>query len=248
MEGSICSFFFLPTHIYPSWFLALGIQVCRAHALQKHSALFAALWLHLQSSTECHIPNKNTDHVVFPPGPGGSSQQEAAHCTAPSCCWYWGRCTLGAQTLALPHFAFLLLLFFFLRQMRANESSIGYFMVVQLHSAGERHTEWCARSQQGSGLPAGGRGTKSVPSAGTAVPWEGMAGSPNRRDGPVLGYSCVMAVSPALGLLGLLEWCIALALTGHCGNVKQCPVEFFGFIGLKHSGLVGNTWVTRRTW
>lgn len=75
-------------------------------------------------------------------------------------------------------------------------------------------------SQQGSGLPADGRGAISVPGAGTAVPWQGMPGSPSRRDSPVLGYSCVMCVSPALGLVGLLEWDIALSLL--CTHGAPC--------------------------
>lgn len=107
--------------------------------------------------------------------------------------------------------------------MRAHESSIGYFLlVVQLHSGGEGHMEWCACSQQGCELPAAGRGAISVPSAGTAVPWQGMPGSPDRRDGPVLGYSCVMCVSPALGLVGLLEWCIAPSSLCAHGAPWQC--------------------------
>lgn len=123
LEGSVCSFFFLLAHIPLTRFLALGIQVCRACALQKHSASFAALWLRLQPPTECHTPKKNTDNVLFLPGPCGSSQQEAAHCTAssPPPAAGIGAGARWAQTLALPHFAFLLLFICcFRRQMRAN--------------------------------------------------------------------------------------------------------------------------------
>lgn len=111
MEGSICSFFFSPCTHTPH--VVFGIRNSGVQSLcsAETQRLFAALRLHLQPPTECYTSKKNTDNVGFPPGPGGSSQQEVHSSLSSSCCWYWGRCTRGAQTLALPHFAFLLLYF-----------------------------------------------------------------------------------------------------------------------------------------
>lgn len=85
---------------------------------------------------------------------------------------------------------------------------------------------WCSCTQEGkgtqNGVHAASRALGSLqvgvvqylcPALSTAVPWEGTAGSPNRRDSPVLGYSCVMAV-PSTGVGGF-------AGVVHHGNVKQ---------------------------